>query len=375
MCPPHERRPSAAGHFVLLACLAVLARTTTRVAGAGVMPPAFIFGDSLVDAGNNNYIVSLSKANYPPNGIDFIDHQPTGRYTNGRTIVDILGQEMGLGGFVPPYMSPNTTGDAVMRGVNYASGGGGILNQTGSIFGGRLNLDAQIDNYANSRHDLIARQGEVAAVSLLRGALFSVTMGSNDFLNNYLTPIFSVPERATTPPAAFIAAMIAKYRQQLMRLYLLDARKIVVANVGPIGCIPYQRETNPSAGAACAAFPNQLAQYFNRRLRALVDELGAALPGSRFVYADVYHIVSDIITNYRSHGFEVADSACCYAGGRFGGLVPCGPTSRYCADRAKYVFWDPYHPSDAANALIARRILDGGPADISPVNVRQLIMG
>jgi len=27
----------------------------------------------------------------PPNGIDFLGHQPTGRYTNGRTIVDILG--------------------------------------------------------------------------------------------------------------------------------------------------------------------------------------------------------------------------------------------------------------------------------------------
>ncbi|CAN6295331.1 unnamed protein product [Urochloa humidicola] len=373
MCPPHERQPRVAAHFILLACLAVLARTA-RVAGAG-MPATFIFGDSLVDVGNNNYIVSLSKANYPPNGIDFLGHQPTGRYTNGRTIVDILGQEMGLGGFVPPCMSSNTTGDAVMRGVNYASGGGGILNQTGSIFGGRLSLDAQIDNYANNRRDLIARLGEVAAVSLLRGALFSVTMGSNDFINNYLTPIFSVPERATTPPAAFIGAMIAKYRQQLTRLYLLDARKIVVANVGPIGCIPYQRETNPSAGTACAAFPNQLAQSFNRRLRALVDELGAALPGSRFVYADVYRIVSDIIANYRSHGFEVADSACCYAGGRFGGLVPCGPTSRYCDDRSKYVFWDAYHPSDAANVLIARRILDGGPADISPVNVRQLVTG
>ncbi|XP_022679220.1 GDSL esterase/lipase At4g16230 isoform X1 [Setaria italica] len=299
MCPPHERRPRVASHFVLLACLVLLA--PTRVAGAG-MPATFIFGDSLVDAGNNNYIVSLSKANYPPNGIDFLGHQPTGRYTNGRTIVDILGQEMGLGGFVPPYMSPETTGDALLRGVNYASGGGGILNQTGSIFGGRLNLDAQIDNYANSRHDLIARHGEVAAVSLLRGALFSVTMGSNDFINNYLTPILSVPERASTPPAAFIGAMIAKYRQQLARLYLLDARKVVVANVGPIGCIPYQRETNPSAAAACAEFPNQLARSFNRRLRALVDELGAALPGSRFVYADVYHIVSDIIANYRSHG-------------------------------------------------------------------------
>ena len=89
---------------------------------------------------------------------------------------------------------------------------------------------------------------------------------------------------------------------RLQRLYLLDARKIVVVNVGPIGCIPYQRDTNPSAGTACAEFPNQLAQAFNRRLRALVDELGAALPGSRIVYADVYHIFSDIIANYPAHG-------------------------------------------------------------------------
>lgn len=50
---------------------------------------SFVFGDSLVEAGNNNYIQSLSKANYPPNGIDF--GKPTGRYTNNRTIVDIIG--------------------------------------------------------------------------------------------------------------------------------------------------------------------------------------------------------------------------------------------------------------------------------------------
>lgn len=88
-----QRRPRLASRLallILLACLAVLA--PARVAGAGAgMPANFIFGDSLVDAGNNNYIVSLSKANYPPNGIDFFGHQPTGRYTNGRTIIDILG--------------------------------------------------------------------------------------------------------------------------------------------------------------------------------------------------------------------------------------------------------------------------------------------
>ncbi|XP_024313124.1 uncharacterized protein LOC100823342 isoform X2 [Brachypodium distachyon] len=139
MSTSHGWQSKMASRFTLWAWLALAC-----VAGAD--PPAtFIFGDSLVDAGNNNYIVTLSRANYLPNGIDFDGHQPTGRYTNGRTIVDILGQEMGLGGFVPPYMDPNTTGDVLFRGVNYASGGGGILNQTGSIFtSGKLESPLQL---------------------------------------------------------------------------------------------------------------------------------------------------------------------------------------------------------------------------------------
>lgn len=55
---------------------------------------SFIFGDSLVDAGNNNYLSTLSKANIRPNGIDFKPSggNPTGRFTNGRTIGDIVGK-------------------------------------------------------------------------------------------------------------------------------------------------------------------------------------------------------------------------------------------------------------------------------------------
>ncbi|KAL6190852.1 hypothetical protein ACLB2K_037246 [Fragaria x ananassa] len=53
-------------------------------------PANFVFGDSLVEVGNNNYIPSLSKADYPPNGIDF--GRPNGRYTNGRTVIDIIGE-------------------------------------------------------------------------------------------------------------------------------------------------------------------------------------------------------------------------------------------------------------------------------------------
>lgn len=44
------------------------------------------------------------------------------------------GQQIGLSGFTPPYLAPTTAGAAVLQGVNYASGGGGILNHTGKIF-------------------------------------------------------------------------------------------------------------------------------------------------------------------------------------------------------------------------------------------------
>ena len=75
----------------------------------------------------------------------------------------------------------------------------------------------------------------------------------------------------------------------------MEARKIIVPNVGPIGCTPYQRDINPSAGENCVAFPNDLSKLFNARLKDLVAELNTNLKGSKCVYADVYHIVDDII--------------------------------------------------------------------------------
>lgn len=45
----------------------------------------------MVDNGNNNAIASIARANYLPYGIDF-PTGPTGRFTNGRTVVDIIGK-------------------------------------------------------------------------------------------------------------------------------------------------------------------------------------------------------------------------------------------------------------------------------------------
>lgn len=49
------------------------------------------FGDSVVDQGNNNYINTMTKANFRPYGKDFMDGKPTGWFSNGKTLADVFG--------------------------------------------------------------------------------------------------------------------------------------------------------------------------------------------------------------------------------------------------------------------------------------------
>ncbi|KZV24983.1 GDSL esterase/lipase [Dorcoceras hygrometricum] len=336
---------------------------------------SFIFGDSLVDAGNNNYMQTLSKANINPNGIDFKPSggNPTGRYTNGRTIGDLVGEELGQPHYAEPFLAPNTSGNVVLHGVNYASGGGGIMNATGRIFVNRLSMDVQVDYFNITRKQIDGLLGSSKARDYIaKNSIFSITIGSNDFLNNYLLPVISMGARITQSPDAFVDDLINHLRGQLTRLYQLDARKFVVGNVGPIGCIPYQKTINQLGENECVSLPNKLALQYNARLKDLLQELNDNLKGATFVHANVFNLVMELITNYAKYGFTTATKACCGNGGQFAGIIPCGPTSTMCSDRDKHVFWDPYHPSEAANIIIAKQLIDGDTRYVSPMNLRQL---
>eukprot|EP00249_Psilotum_nudum_P003349 c16744_g1_i3 orf=578-1183(-) len=101
----------------------------TASSGAGF----FIFGDSTVDSGNNNFLFTLAKANMPPYGRDFFNHSATGRFSNGRISVDYLASFLGLP-LIPPVLGIQGTTD-MLNGLNYGSAGAGILFQTGSDLG------------------------------------------------------------------------------------------------------------------------------------------------------------------------------------------------------------------------------------------------
>jgi hypothetical protein len=75
----------------LVVCLPVLAAGT----GVAARPPAmFVFGSSIVDVGNNNYLPGpgVPRANRPYNGIDFPGSIPTGRFSNGYNTADYVGR-------------------------------------------------------------------------------------------------------------------------------------------------------------------------------------------------------------------------------------------------------------------------------------------
>ena len=75
-------------YFVFVEAQSAPAPSSTN---ESLFPAFFIFGDSLVDCGNNDYItLSLAKANLLPNGIDFPSRFATGRFCNGKTSFDVL---------------------------------------------------------------------------------------------------------------------------------------------------------------------------------------------------------------------------------------------------------------------------------------------
>lgn len=72
--------------FAMVLVLGTLVSVTTAASLA-----SFVFGDSLAEVGNNNHLqYSLARSDYPWYGIDFTGRKATGRFTNGRTIGDIL---------------------------------------------------------------------------------------------------------------------------------------------------------------------------------------------------------------------------------------------------------------------------------------------
>ncbi|CAN8256184.1 unnamed protein product [Cochlearia groenlandica] len=338
-------------------------------------PAFFIFGDSLVDSGNNNYIPTLARANYLPYGIDF--GFPSGRFCNGRTVVDYGAMYLGLP-LVPPYLSPSSIGNNVLRGLNYASAAAGILDETGQHYGARTTFNGQISQFEMTI-ELQLRpffQNPADLRNYLAKSIIGINIGSNDYINNYL-----MPERYSSSQIYegedYADLLIKTLSAQLSRLYNLGARKMMLAGSGPLGCIPSQlslvsiSNNNNNTNSGCVTKINDLVSMFNSRLKDLPNTLNTTLPGSFFVYQNVYDLFHDMVIYPSRYGLVIPNKACC-GNGRYGGALTCLPMQQPCSDRRQYVFWDAFHPTETANKIIADYTFSNSTKYTYPISIYEL---
>nr|PNR51133.1 hypothetical protein PHYPA_010319 [Physcomitrium patens] len=331
-------------------------------------PAVFTFGDSLVDNGNNNYLASLARANFPPNGCDYGSGIATGRFCNGFTLSDYIGLFMGIDP-PPAYFDHLTFNLDIKKGVNFASGAGGILDESGYNYLERIPMSQQIEYFALVKETLTQEIGNVTVDSLFMNSLCIIVLGSNDYINNYM--LQGSVARSMFTPDEYADLLISTYSQHILKLYNIGARKVLITSAGPLGCLPYEMWQMGIKNGECSDEVNKWVQIYNEKLLLFIQDMPQQIPDLYLLYGNAFDKVYAYIQTPHEYGFQYANVSCC-GGGMYGAEAPCMPTTSYCNNRSEYVFWDRFHPSDRCNLLISSYFVSGAAPDILPMNLLEL---
>ncbi|KAL6627829.1 hypothetical protein ACP70R_031555 [Stipagrostis hirtigluma subsp. patula] len=379
-----SRRRATVATALIITAAAVLA---AAVAGQGD-PPAcgrrpvvFAFGDSNTDTGGAaagmGYYFPL------PEGRAFF-RRATGRLCDGRLVIDhlcLITQyhrndtdidrrhkvvtavrlcESLNTSYLSPYLE--ALGSDFTGGANFAISGASTLPRNVPF-----SLHVQVQQFLHFKQrslDLIAR-GESAPVDAdgFHDALYLIDIGQND-----LSAAFGSGASYDDIVQQRIPAVISEIKDAIMTLYYNGAKNFWVHGTGPLGCLP-QKLAAPRANdsdidySGCLKPLNDGSYEFNNQLCAVCDQLGSQLRGATIVFTDVLAIKYELVANHTAYGFEEPLMACCGYGGppyNYNANVSClGPGFRVCDDGAKFVSWDGVHYTDAANAIVAAKILSG----------------
>ncbi|MCO5580354.1 hypothetical protein L7F22_034220 [Adiantum nelumboides] len=274
------------------------------------VPAIFAFGDSLLDAGNNN-----GKANHPPYGQDFPTRTATGRFVNGYMILDLIALKLGLP-LTPTHSDPSTKGLKLLHGVNFGSAGSGIQSYTGHELGKVYSLDVQIQHFAQVKQEIIATIGFNATSFLIKKALFYIVTGVNDWL---------------------------LYTGQ-MSLY-------------------------KAVNGTCVQSLNEVAKDFNDQWKPQFLALSSTLPGTHFTFQDAYTALLTVRNNPSDYGYTIVDRACCGIG-NFQGLPYC---FKACQNVKDHLFWDAYHPTSRFQEQFLDLVWNNGPPYSYPYSGKQFL--
>ncbi|KAK6913407.1 GDSL lipase/esterase [Dillenia turbinata] len=326
--------------------------------GTPLVPALYILGDSVLDSGNNNDLSTLAKVNYLPYGSNF-KLGPTGRFTNGRTIADFVAEYLGLP-YVPPALGLKKRN--ITTGVNYASGSCGILPETGSNMGKCLTLDNQLDMLQELVEKDLPRLIPARVLpQYLADSIMIFSVGSNDYINNYLRPDF-FNSSDTFSPLQFAQLLNERLSKDLQRVYHMGFRKIIVFALGLIGCLPAVRDMISHTGT-CVSKVNGYVTYYNVLLAASLLTLTVTLEGSTFVLG------GGITLNLT--GVTDVSSPCCKRV-KETGLCIKGQPELPCKGVKSHYFWDDFHPTQTVYRKMVESCITSS-AFCTPMSIKDLV--
>ncbi|KAI3788038.1 hypothetical protein L2E82_00648 [Cichorium intybus] len=176
------------GFVLILSCLLILTSGQSSQGHFNKHVALFIFGDSLFDPGNNNYINTTPdfQTNFWPNGESYFN-PPSGRFSDGRLIPDFIAEFARLP-LIPAYLDPHD--NEFLYGANFASGGSGVLVETNA--GVVVDMRTHLQYFANLEKHYRHILGDAKDDQLLSDAVYLFSCGGNDyqiFLSNNETSL------------------------------------------------------------------------------------------------------------------------------------------------------------------------------------------
>ncbi|XP_020107438.1 GDSL esterase/lipase At3g26430-like isoform X1 [Ananas comosus] len=355
----------------LLSCLLCLLLPVSSSACS--FPAIFNFGDSNSDTGGLSSSFSIGPVNLPY-GETFFGF-PSGRFSDGRLLVDFVAGELGLPRLCA-YLDSLCSNFS--RGANFATALSTIVPQNTTLPLGvysPFSLDVQLKQFLlfKSRLQMVYRKGGaykdlVPQEGYIAKALYTIDIGQNDLTALYFSNM-SAEE--------YLPNALKEFSTVIKRIYRLGGRYFWIHNTGPLGCLPYVLVQVPLNAArldraGCSILFNDLARRFNSLLNETVVQLRKELPLAALTLVDIFSVKYSLISQAKKNGFEHPLRSCCGDGSskyNYNSNARCGDTAmkngidvligKSCKDPTKSIIWDGVHYTEAANKWIFDQISKG----------------
>ncbi|KAH9302846.1 hypothetical protein KI387_014429, partial [Taxus chinensis] len=280
--------------------LFILSATAVESQRQLLISALYIFGDSTIDPGNNNCLGTIIKANFPPYGRDFPNGRPTGRFTNGRLVTDIISELAGLPDLLPASLDPEFQGDKLLTGASFGSSGSGYADSTSNNFN-VIPLEKQVNNFRIYKTQLSNMVGQKNATEIVSEAIFCISTGTDDFaLNYYLNP----STRMKYSVHQFEDMLLQSLSRFIQNVNSEGGTRLAVIGLPPFGCLPSQITLHNLIGNKCVEELNEIARSLNTKIKALIEKKKLTYPGLRIAYIDIYNKMADIVKFPSKYGFE-----------------------------------------------------------------------